>query len=62
MDDFNQVKLIKEMIRLYERVVDQRCLAGVIQIVGTSIIVGRRIFSIVVDLGFGVGLFRGFEQ
>lgn len=42
--------------------VDQRCLAGMVQIVGTSIIVGRRIFSIVEDLGFGVGLFRGYGQ
>lgn len=37
------------MIRLYERVVDQRYLAGTAQIVGTSMIVGRRIFSIVGD-------------
>lgn len=41
---------------------DQRCLVGMAQIVGTSIIVGRRIFSIVEDLGFGVGLSRGCGQ
>lgn len=62
MEDFSQVRLIKEMTRLYERAVDQRCLAGIAQIVGISIIVGRRIFSIVGGLGFEGGLFRGFGQ
>lgn len=39
---------------------DQRCLAGVIQVVAISMIVGIRTISIVEGLGFGGDQFREF--
>lgn len=45
----SQVKLAKAMTRLWARVVDHSHFAGVSQIVGMSIRVGMRIFSIVVN-------------
>ena len=42
--------------------VGQSHLAGASQVVGTSIRVGIRIFSIVRGLSFGGGLFREFGQ
>lgn len=46
---FSQVRLARAMIRLWARAVGQSHFAGVSQVVGTSIIVGKRIFSIVVS-------------
>lgn len=43
---FSQVKLMNAMIRLWARAVGQRVLEGASQVVGTSIIVGIKIFSI----------------
>lgn len=48
----SQLRLIRAIIRLYARVVDQSCLRGIVQVVATRRIVGIRIFSIVVSLGF----------
>lgn len=53
---------MRAIIRLCRSVVGHNHLAGTIQIVGTSIRVGIKIFSIVGDLGFGGGQIRGFEQ
>lgn len=60
-DHLIQVKLIKAIIRLWSVVVVQSHLDGVSQIVGKSIIVGIKIFSIVVNLGLVGDLCRGFE-
>lgn len=49
-------------MKLWAMEVGHSHLGGVNQIVGTSIIVGIRIFSIVGGLGFGVGLCRVFGQ
>lgn len=54
------MKLTKAIIRLWNIVLVQSHLGEDNQIVGKSIIVGIRIFSIVGDLGPVIGLFRGF--
>ena len=45
----NQARLARAMIRLWARVVDQSRLKGESQIVGIIMIVGKRIFSTVID-------------
>lgn len=57
---FSQERLAKAISRLCIRVVGQSHLAGVSQVVGMSISVGMRIFSIVAGLGFEGGRFRVF--
>lgn len=59
---FSQDKLISAIIRLWAKVVGHSHLAGTSQVVGTSISVGIRIFSIATGLGFEGGLCRGFGQ
>lgn len=58
----SQDRLMSAMIRLCARVVGHSHLAGVSQVVGTSISVGTKIFSIVVSLGFVDGRFRVFGR
>lgn len=53
---FNQVRLTSAITRLCISVVGHSHLAGVNQVVGTSIRVGIRIFNIVGGLGFEGGL------
>lgn len=55
----NQVRLASAIIRLWARVVGHSHFRGVNHVVGTSMSVGIRIFSIVGDLGFVGGRFRG---
>lgn len=57
---FSQLRLARAISRLCIRVVGQSHLAGVSQVVGMSISVGMRIFSIAVGLGFVGGRFRVF--
>lgn len=59
---FSQVRLNNAIVRLCIRAVGQSHLGGTSQIVGINIRVGMRIFSIVVGLGFVVGLCRGCGQ
>lgn len=49
-----------EMARLYVSEEDQSCLVGIAQVVGMSMMVGIRIFSIVGDSGFEDGRCRGY--
>lgn len=58
---FSQSRLMRAMIRLWQRVVGQSHLSLESQVVGNSISVGIRIFSIVGDLVIEVGRTRGFE-
>lgn len=58
----NQVKLISAISRLCAVVIDHNHLGDTNQIVGNSIIVGINTFSIVIDLSFVVGRFRGCGQ
>lgn len=58
----SQVRLNRAIMKLWERVEGQSHLAGESQVVGTSIRVGIRIFSIVGGLGFVGGQFRGCGQ
>lgn len=46
---FNQLKLARAIIRLWAKVVGHNHLGGVSQVVGTSISVGSKIFSIAVS-------------
>lgn len=55
-----QVRLMRAIIRLCKVVTGQSHLEGENQIVGNSIIVGIKIFNIVVGLGLVGGLFHGF--
>lgn len=48
----SQVRLIRAMIKLWRRVVGHNHWEGTSQVVGTSIRVGRRIFSTVGGLSF----------
>ena len=59
---FIQVRLNVAITRLFSRAEDHNHLAGISQVVGISIIVGRRIFSIVGGLVFVSGHFRGFGR
>jgi len=58
----SQVRLNRAIMKLWERVEGQSHLAGVSQVVGTSMRVGMRIFSIVGGLGFVAGQFRECGQ
>lgn len=55
----SQERLARAIIKLCARVAGHNHLLGVAQMVGTSMRVGRRIFSIEVNLGFGGGRFHG---
>lgn len=57
----SQRRLANAMIRLWARVEGQSHFDGTSQVVGTSISVGRRIFSIVIGLGFAVDRSRECE-
>lgn len=59
---FSHERLIKEMQKLYNKLMGQSQLGLSSQAVGISISVGIRIFSIGGGLGFAVGQFRGFGQ
>lgn len=58
---FNQIRLAKAITRLWDSVKGQSHLGGASHVVGISINVGIKIFSIVADLGFGDDHFRVFE-
>lgn len=55
-----QVRLVRAIVRLWKVIMVQSHFGGDSQIVGNSMIVGIRIFSIVVSLGLVGGLFREF--
>ena len=55
----SQVRLANAITRLWPSVVGQSHLAGTTQVVGTSISVGIKIFSIVRGLGFVIGRSHG---
>lgn len=55
-------RLTSVIIKLWVREVGQSHLRGVSQIVGSSIMVGTRIFNIVRGLGYGGGLFHEFGK
>lgn len=57
---FNQDRLVRAIKRLWAVVVVQSHFVGTSQIVGKSMSVGIRIFSIVEGLGFGGDRSRGF--
>lgn len=59
---FSQVMLKIAIVRLWTRTVGQSHFEGVYQAVGTSIIVGSRIFSIVRGLRFSSDHFHGCER
>lgn len=59
---FNQKRLIRAMVKLCRRVVGHSHLDGTNQAVGMSIRVGIRTFSIVVSLGFVIGLYHGYGR
>lgn len=56
---FNQWRLAVAISKLCKRVADHSHFLGAAQIVGTSIKVGIKIFSIVKGLGLVAGLCRG---
>lgn len=58
----SQVRLASAIVRLWRRVVGHSHLAGVIQAVGMSIMVGIKIFNIGGGLGFVGGQYRGYER
>merc|ERR1712035_236994 len=59
---FSQVRLASAITRLCRSAVGHNHLAETSQVVGTSMRVGIRIFSIVEGLGFGGDRCRGFER
>lgn len=59
---FNQVRLKRAITKLWARVEGQSHLGEESQVVGASIRVGIRIFSIVGGLGFVGGQFHGCGQ